>query len=24
MGNMCKARIIADPAWDPKNERLRA
>ena len=24
MGNMCKARIIQDPAWDPDNARLKA
>jgi dimethylglycine dehydrogenase len=24
MGNRCKAHVLADAAWDPKNERLRA
>jgi dimethylglycine dehydrogenase len=24
MGNSCKAHVLAEPAWDPKNERLRA
>jgi len=24
LGERCKARILAEPVWDPKNERLRA